>query len=73
MKVKKFFASKLNWLGVVAVLTAMAEVITEAVINQDFSVIVTPKDWAMFGIGVLVIIVRTWFTKKEITFKRVRK
>lgn len=58
---KNFFASKINWMGIVAILVGLEDFITD----YNFADI-TPKGWVTFSIGVLVVIFRTYFTSKQI-------
>ena len=58
---KNFFASKLNWTGIILVLMALQPFID----NYDFATM-TIKDWVTFGIGLLVVILRTYFTSTKI-------
>lgn len=58
---KNFFASKINWMGIVAILVGLEDFITD----YNFADI-TLKGWVTFGIGVLVVIFRTYFTSKTI-------
>lgn len=58
---KNFFASKINWMGIVAILVGLEDFIKD----YNFADI-TPKGWVTFSIGVLVVIFRTYFTSKTI-------
>lgn len=58
---KNFFESKLNWTGIMLVLIALIPFID----NYDFSTM-TIKDWITFGLGLAVVVMRTWFTNTKI-------
>ena len=58
---KKWYLSKLNWVGVGAMLLGLQDFVT----NFNFSGM-TAKDWITFGIGFLTVIIRTWFTSTSI-------
>lgn len=58
---KHFFKSKINWTGIILILVAILPIIQ----SQDFSGMGT-KDWITFGIGILIVILRTWFTSTKI-------
>lgn len=61
---KSFIASKLNWLGIIAALVGLEEFLK----NFDFSDM-TWKGWVTFGIGILTVVLRTYFTSKPIASK----
>lgn len=54
---KGFLLSKINWLGLVTIFVALQDFIG----NWDFSQM-TVKSWVTFAIGMVIIIIRTWFT-----------
>lgn len=61
MNTKNFFASKLNWMGIAAVLVALYDYLTATETNS--------WDWktaVLFGLGAGTIIIRTWFTATAI-------
>jgi len=58
---KNFFESKLNWTGIMLVLIALIPFID----NYDFSTM-TIKDWITFGLGLAVVVMRTYFTNTKI-------
>lgn len=58
---KNFFASKLNWTGIMLVLMALLPIIDK----QDFTAM-TAKDYVIFAIGLAVVILRTYFTSTKI-------
>ena len=58
---KKAITSKINWTAIVLILISVLPII-EA---QNFSTMQT-KDWITFGIGILIIILRTYFTNTKI-------
>lgn len=58
---KNFFASKLNWLGIAMVLTAIGDYVSKYEANT--------WDWktvSLFATGLLTIVIRTWFTSTTI-------
>jgi hypothetical protein len=61
MKIKNFFASKINWMGIILVLVSLQDFIT----TFDFSTM-TLKSWVTFGIGLVIVILRTYFTSAKI-------
>ena len=58
---KNFFASKLNWTGIMLVLIALIPFID----NYDFSTM-TVKDYITFALGLAVVVMRTYFTNTKI-------
>lgn len=61
MDTKNFFASKMNWLGIAAIATALGDYLT----STDTS----SWDWktvTLFALGALTIVIRTWFTATAI-------
>jgi len=58
---KNFFASKINWTGIILVLMALLPLIE----GQNFAGM-TVKDWVTFAVGILIIILRTYFTSTKI-------
>lgn len=54
---KEFFASKINWAAIVLILVSLQD----AIANLDISTM-TAKGWITFALGVLIIILRTYFT-----------
>ncbi|HJY62899.1 MAG TPA: hypothetical protein VJ455_01980 [Ignavibacteria bacterium] len=61
---KNFFASKINWSGILLILMALLPIIE----NQNFDGM-KAKDWITFGIGILIIVFRTYFTSTQIGSK----
>lgn len=61
METKSFLASKINWAAIVVILIA----IKDAVANLDIS-LMTVQTWLTFGIGILIIVFRTYFTNTAI-------
>ena len=61
---KSFIESKINWAAIILILVSLQEAIT----NLDLSAMTT-KSWITFGIGAVVIVLRTWFTSKTIAAK----
>jgi len=57
--------SKINWLAIIAILVSLQD----AIIAQDFSVMKT-KEWVAFALGLITIVVRTWFTSTAIASKK---
>lgn len=58
---KNFFASKLNWLGIAMVATAVGDYVSKFETGT--------WDWktvTLFSTGLLTIIIRTWFTSTAI-------
>ena len=58
---KNFFASKINWAGIILVITAIMPLIE----SQNFSGMGV-KDWFLFAMGVAVVVFRTYFTSTKI-------
>ena len=59
MAVKAFFASKLNWLGIIEVLIGSLDLIA----SQNPS---TTISWILVFKGVLTIVLRTFFTATRV-------
>lgn len=58
---KSFFASKINWTAIILILAS----IQDAVLHADFSKM-TVQTWFTFAVGILLIILRTYFTTTQI-------
>lgn len=57
----KFFKSKINWLGIVMCLGAAYDFVASYTANAwDYRTI------AMFGFGLAIVVLRTWFTQTTI-------
>ena len=65
METKNFFKSKINWAAIILMLTTLLPLIDET----DFGVM-DAKMWVLFGISVLIIILRTFFTEGTKSFFR---
>jgi hypothetical protein len=61
MNTKKWYQSKINWAAILVLLIAIEPVIE----NQDFSGMGI-KQWVTFGIGIFIIIFRTFATNTTI-------
>lgn len=59
---KNFFASKINWSALILVLVGLQDAIT----NLDMSKMST-KDWIVSGLGILIMVFRTWYTSTQIS------
>ena len=57
---KTFFKSKINWIAIALIIASIMSMIQDA----DFASI---KGWITFGLGVVLIIVRTYFTSQPVT------
>jgi hypothetical protein len=67
-KVKGFFESKINWAAIVIILTAIIPMI-DGLDTTSMGI----KEWVSFGIGILIVILRTYYTTtpvKKPTTKR---
>jgi len=62
---KKFRHSKINWLAFILI----AVEVFPAIMAMDIR-IMTVQDWITSGIGLVVIIVRTWYTNQPIKTKK---
>jgi len=58
---KGIIASKLNWVGVVAVLIALQDKITGVGLSEGAETILVA------ALGVAVVVLRTWFTSTSIS------
>jgi hypothetical protein len=58
METKNFFKSKINWAAIILMLTSLLPLIDET----DFGVMDT-KMWVIFGMSVLIMVLRTFFTE----------
>jgi hypothetical protein len=65
METKNFFKSKINWAAIILMLTSLLPLIDET----DFGVM-NAKMWVLFGISLLIIILRTFFTEGTKSFFR---
>jgi hypothetical protein len=65
METKNFFKSKINWAAIILMLTTLLPLIDET----DFGVM-DAKMWVLFGISVLIIVLRTFFTEGTKSFFR---
>lgn len=63
--VKAFFKSKINWMAIIAILTSLIPLIDETNFGE-----MTVVGWITFIIGVLILILRTWFTSTTIVAKK---
>jgi len=64
MNNKSFFKSKINWAAIILILQALLPVIE----NQNFENM-TFQNWFTFVLGIIVIILRTYFTSQPIKAK----
>lgn len=62
-KQKTFFKSKINWIAIAIIISSIIPMIDEA----NFASV---KGWATFILGVMLIVVRTYFTSKPVTKKK---
>lgn len=62
---KHFLKSKINWMAIALILTSIIPMIQDA----DFTSI---KGWMTFGLGVALIVVRTYFTSQPVTKSKKR-
>lgn len=62
----KWYKSKINWTAIILILTALQPLILE----QDFNNM-TLQNWISFVVGIVIIILRTYFTNQPA--KRVYK
>jgi uncharacterized protein YceK len=58
---KQFFGSKINWTAIVLILVSLQDAIANLDITQ-----MTAKGWITFSLGILIIILRTYFTATAI-------
>jgi len=65
-KQKTFFSSKINWLAIALIITAIIPMINES----DFTSV---NGWMTFIFGVILIVVRTYFTNKPVTKRKTKK
>jgi len=61
VETKNFFASKINWAAIVLILIS----IKDSVMSLDLTQM-TLQTWVGFGLGILIIIFRTYFTSTAI-------
>ena len=59
---KGFLTSKINWLAIVTMLVGLQDFIG----NWDFSAM-TVKSWVTFALGMVIMVVRTYFTSTGIS------
>lgn len=64
METKKWWQSKTVWLGVASTLSGIfalsAEFLQEGKLDS-------PAGWMLFGVGVMAVIIRVWFTDTPIS------
>lgn len=65
METKHFLKSKINWVAIILILTSLLPIIQ----SQDFSCMGV-TEWSTFIIGIIIIIIRTYFTSTTITTKK---
>lgn len=58
---KNFLKSKINWVAIVLILTSILPMI-DGLNTTDMGV----KEWVSFGIGILIVVLRTYFTSTPI-------
>jgi hypothetical protein len=61
---KGFFASKINWAAIVIILTSILPMI-DGLDTTNMGV----KEWVSFGVGILIVVLRTYFTTKPVKRK----
>jgi len=59
---KKWYQSKLVWLGVIITLQGLIPLVTELLAKGT----VSPADVGVFASGVLAVILRVWFTDSAV-------
>lgn len=64
---KSIFASKINWAGLVIVLTSIQNQFSGLDLSK-----MTVQSWITFGLGISIIICRTFFTTIPVTQFAVR-
>lgn len=64
MNNKSFFKSKINWAAIILILQALLPVFE----NQNFENM-TFQNWFTFVLGIIIIILRTYFTSQPIKSK----
>ena len=57
---KSWFGSKLNWVGILQIVIAIAAQISEGSFSPDVKAV------ALFAAGVATLVIRTWFTSQPI-------
>lgn len=62
METKKWYESKLVWVGIISTLIAILTLLGEFLQNGNFE----PVAITTFTSGILVIILRIWFTNTQI-------
>jgi cell division protein FtsW (lipid II flippase) len=65
-KQKTFLTSKINWIAIALIITAVIPMINES----DFTSV---NGWMTFIFGVSLIIVRTYFTSKPVIKRKTKK
>ena len=65
METKSFFKSKINWVAIILILTSVLPLIDETNFGE-----MTGKDWITFIIGIVIIVLRTYFTNRAIGTKK---
>ena len=66
-KTKIWYRSKINLASIILILTALQPLIAQ----QNFEAM-RVSDWLDFAIGVLIIIFRTYYTKKQVYVRKKR-
>lgn len=57
---KAFLSSKINWAAIILILVSLQDAIS----NANFSTM-TKQNWITFGLGILVMVFRTFFTSAD--------
>ncbi len=65
MKNKFFFTSKINWVAIILILTSVLPLIDETNFGE-----MNAKSWITFVIGIIIIILRTYFTSEPVKSKK---
>ena len=68
MNSKHFFTSKINWAAIALILVAIIPIIDGLDVTT-----MGVKEWITFGLGVIVIVLRTYFTSTTIKKPRTKK
>ena len=64
---KGFFASKINWAAIIIILTSILPMI-DSLDTTSMGI----KEWVSFGVGILIVVLRTYFTTKPVKRKSKR-
>jgi hypothetical protein len=62
MEVKKWYESKLTWLGIITTVIGVLEVVGAWMETASFQ----PQDFTALAVGVLTVVLRVWFTNTTI-------